>query len=372
MTTPPQEKELVRKWRLILGPEAETNDEVDLDEETQKMDRTLSLLFDQTENDILKRSRPRLNEWLKDIRDLFPHQQTLFLQKEAIEEMKIGSLLFEKEVFESLTPDIELIRTILELKDQIPPDRIEDIRQLVREYAAEIEEKIRWALQNTLSHHSEKGNPTTFPRKQDIDWPKTIKRNLRHYQSDLQSIIIKNRYGYERKRRGFPELFLAVDSSGSMMESIIYSAIIASIMAHIRTVETRLILFDHQVADLSDQLDDIVGLLFHIQLGGGTNILRTLEYIQTQIKHPEETYIFLISDLYDNRTDDGVFDKIMTLQKDGVMVHCILSMDDGGKIRYNKPLASRLTNAGVPCYSSSPDKFSETLRNALDQRSTGR
>ncbi|MBY5959142.1 VWA domain-containing protein [Membranicola marinus] len=367
MTDSVQDTELVRKWRLILGPEAETTDEVELDENAKKTDRTLSLLFDQTENDLLKRSRPQLNEWLRDIRELFPKNQTLFLQKEAIEKMQIGSLLFEKEVFDSLTPDIDLIRTILELKDQIPPDRMDDIHSLVRQYAAEIEDKIHWALQNTLNHLSNKGNPTTFPRKQDIDWPKTIKRNLRHYQSDLQSIIIKNKYGYERKRQGFPNLILAVDSSGSMMESMIYSAIIASIMAHIRTIETRLIVFDHEVADLSDHLDDIVNLLFHIHLGGGTNIRKTLRYIHENIKNPDDTYLFLISDLYDNRTDEGVYDKMRELQKEGVKIHCILSMQNEGKIRYNKPLAAQLTHAGIPCYSSSPDQFPEALKKALER-----
>ena len=365
----PQEttdEDLVRKWRLILGPDADPDQSNPLEDAHTKTDKTLSLLFDQTENDILKRSRLRLNEWLKDIRELFPYNQTLFLQSEAIEKMGIGALLFEKEVFDALTPDIELIRTILELKDQIPPERMDDIRGLVRKFADEIEEKIRWALQNTFSHHREKGDPTVFPRKQEIDWPKTIKRNLRHYQPDLQSIVIKNKYGYQRKRQGFPEIFLAVDSSGSMMESMIYSAIIASVLAHIRTIETRLILFDHEIADLSDQLDDIVDILFHIQLGGGTNIVRALDYIHTQILHPEETFIFLISDLYDNRTDEGVYNKIQDLQNEGAKVHCILSMDDQGKIRYNRPLANELTNSGIPCYSSSPDQFSEALRRALE------
>lgn len=366
MSQEPVDKDLIRKWRLILGPDADPGLSNALEDEHTKTDKALSLLFDQTENDILKRSRVRLNEWLQDIRELFPHNQTLFLQSEAIEKMGIGALLFEKEVFDALTPDIELIRTILELKDQIPPERMDEIRDLVRRFAAEIEEKIRWALQNTLSHHQEKGDPTVFPRKQEIDWPKTIKRNLKHYQPDLKSIIIKNKYGYQRKRQGFPEIILAVDSSGSMMESMIYSAIIASVLAHIRTIETQLILFDHEVADLSDQLDDIVNILFHIHLGGGTNIVRALDYIHTQILHPQETYIFLISDLYDNRTDEGVYHKIQELQNEGVKVHCILSMEDQGKIRYNRPLADALTSAGTPCYSSSPDQFSETLREALE------
>ena len=341
--------------------------EIILEEDDQRIDRTLSLLFDHTENDVLKRSKVRLNTWLGDIRELFPHQQTLFLQKEAIDKMGIGSLLFEKEVFDSLTPDIDLIRTILELKDQIPPDRTEDIRDLVRRYARDVEEKIRWSIENTLSHHFEKGQPTIFPRKNEIDWPKTIKRNLKNYQSDLKSIVLKQKFGYEKKKQGFPVILLAVDSSGSMMESMILSAIIGSILAHIRTIETRLILFDHEVADLTDYLENIVDLLFHIELGGGTNIQRALNYLHTQVRHPEETYIFLISDLYDNRTDEGVYRKILELQHEGISVHCILSMDDKGSYRYNKKLATALTDAGIPCYSSSPDRFAEVLGEAVAQ-----
>ena len=349
---------------------SDTTEVVVLDTESQRIDRALSLLYDHTENDVLRRSKLRLNNWLQDIRDLFPHEQTLFLQKEAIDKMGIGALLFEKEVYDSLIPDFELIRTILELKDQIPPDRTADIRELVRTYAQEVEEKILWNLQNSLSHQLEKGEPTTHPRKNEIDWPKTIKQNLRYYQSDLQSIILKRRYGHQKKRQGYPVLYLAVDSSGSMMESMVSSAIIASILAHIRTVETHLILFDHEVADLSDHLDDVVELLFHIQMGGGTNIQRALNYLHQQIRKPEETYVFLISDLYDNRGDEGVFDKITALQKEGVTVHCILALQDDpdqGAFRYNKKLATALTHADVPCYAASPDQFPDMLKEVLDR-----
>ncbi len=347
-----------------------TTDAIELDPENQRVDKALSLLFDHTENKILRRSKIRLNTWLQDIRELFPYQQTLFLQKEAIDHLGIGALLFEKEVYDSLIPDIDLIRTILELKDQIPPDRTEDIKELVRIYAREVEEKILWNLQNTLSHQYEKGQPTTHPRKNEIDWPKTIKLNLRHYQSDLQSLIIKRKYGYQKKRRGYPELFLVVDSSGSMVESMISTAIIASILGHIRTIETRLILFDHEVADLSDHLEDIVDLLFHIQMGGGTNIVRALDYVHQKIQNPKETYLFLISDLYDNRGDEGVFQQISSLQKEGVSIHCILALQDHAEseiFRYNKKLATALTNAEIPCYSASPDQFPEMLKQALER-----
>lgn len=377
---------LIRKWRLILGPSTDPRskdassspnedqqevDEIELDEKSRKVDKALSLLFDETENGVLKRSRIRLNEWLGDIRDLFPHHQTLFLQKEAIDKLGIGDLLFEKEVFDALTVDIQLIRTIIELKDQIPPERMQDVRELVQRYARDIEDQIGWNLQNVINHQHEKGEPTHFPRKNEIDWPKTIRQNLRHYQPDLQTLMIKQKYGYVRKKQGIPAIYLAVDSSGSMMESMISSAVLASILAHIRSIETRLILFDHEVADLSDHLKNIVDLLFHIQLGGGTNILKALNYLHDQIRKPEETYLFLISDLYDNRTDQGVLDKITALQEEGVKVHCILAMEDNPgrtNYRYNKNLAAALTNAGIPCYTSSADQFAEILKKAMSHQ----
>ncbi len=376
------DSELIRKWRLILGPgsdnpsneynhpdSTEQQEGVELDEKSQQVDKALSLLYDQTENQVLKRSRIRLNEWLGDIRDLFPYDQTLFLQKEAIDKFGIGSLLFEKEVFDSLTVDIQLIRTIIELRDQIPQDRLGDVHELVRKYAREIEDKIDWQLENVINQHFEKGTPTHFPRRNEIDWPKTIRQNLRHYQPDLQTILLKQKYGYKKKKQGMPAIFLAVDSSASMIESMVSSAILASILANIRSLETRFILFDHEVADLTDYLENIVDLLFHVQLGGGTNIRNALDYCLNKIRKPEETYLFLISDLYDNRTDEGVLDKITTLRDEGVTVHCILAMEDNPErttYRYNKKLAAALSNSGVPCYTSSPDQFAEVLKKALD------
>src|SRR5690625_5389104 len=77
--------DLQRKWRLILGPEAEENSDLLKNETDQKQDQALTLLFENASKNQLKRSRPRLNDWLRDIRDLFTPDQVLFLQKEAIE-----------------------------------------------------------------------------------------------------------------------------------------------------------------------------------------------------------------------------------------------------------------------------------------------
>ncbi len=364
------ENDVANQGESQRSEDAEPAEEIVLDEQNQRMDRALSLVYNNTENKLLRRSKLRLNDWLRDIRELFPSQQTLFLQKEAIDRLGIDSLIFEKEIIESLVPDVALIRTILELKDQISPDRYDVVRQLIRRFADEIEEKIIWKLQNTLAQQFEKGDPTDFPKKNEIDWPKTIRKNLKYFQPDLETIMLKRKFGYQKKRHGYPKIYLMVDSSGSMMESMITSAIIGSILSQIRTIETKLILFDHQVVDLTDHLVDAVDLLLHIQMGGGTNIRMALDYAEQSINEPAETYIFLISDLYDNQDDDGVLTRVLALKNDGVEIHCILALQDDparSPFRYNKELAHALTQNDVPCYAASPDQFPDMLAEVLER-----
>lgn len=354
-----------KKWRLILGPDSDPESLEELDSDIKNIDSSLSLLYDKTENNLLRRSRVKLNEWLGDIRNLFPRDKTIFLQKEAIEKFKINELLFEEETFSNLTPDLELIKTILNLKDQIPDERLEDVKSLVKEFAADIERKIAWNIQNSVYSNLSKSDPTYYPYRRFIDWKKTIKRNLKYYQPDLDAIVIQRLYGHNIKSSGLPEVFLVVDSSASMSDSVIYSSIIASILAHIRTIETSLIIFDNGFVDLTDQLDDIIKLLFNIQLGGGTDIKKALRFTQTKIKNPDQSYIFLISDLYDNYNDATLFDLIRHMKDDRITIHCMLSMDQKGKLSFNKPLVNRLTDYEIPCYAASPDTFGEALGKAI-------
>lgn len=356
-----------QKWRLILGPGADPEGSESLDEDGQKIDRALSLVYDETNNDALRRSRVKLNEWLRDIREYFPPEKTFFLQKEAIERLRINQLLFEQETFEQLIPDIELIKTILNLKAQIPEERLDDVKLMIRRYAEEVEKTIQWEIQNALFQHFSKGELSFHPPKKYVDWNKTIKRNLKNYQESLETILIKKYYGHAMKSSGFPEIFIVVDSSASMSDSVIYSAIIGSILAQIHTIKTTLILFDTDIADLSDQLDDVVDLLFHIELGGGTDINKVLKYVKSKIQTPADSYVFLITDLFDNYSDRAVYNTVSELRADHVTIHCILSMDEKGSTSYNKALAQHLLKLDIPCYTSHPNQFSEVLATALQK-----
>ena len=70
-------------------------------------------------------------------------------------------------------------------------------------------------------------------------------------------------------------------------------------MASIPAVKTKMIVFDTQVADLTEDLKDPVDILFGVQLGGGTDINLALSFCQEVITKPDDTILVLITDLYE-------------------------------------------------------------------------
>ena len=51
-------------------------------------------------------------------------------------------------------------------------------------------------------------------------------------------------------------IIMAVDCSGSMMDSVIYSAVMAGIFKGAAVVRVSLVAFDTAVVDLTEQVDD--------------------------------------------------------------------------------------------------------------------
>ena len=79
---------------------------------------------------------------------------------------------------------------------------------------------------------------------------------------------------------------MCIDQSGSMAESVVYSSVFGAVLASLRSVRTRLVVFDTEVVDLTDELDDPVDVLFGVQLGGGTDINRALAYCESLVERP--------------------------------------------------------------------------------------
>jgi len=195
----------------------------------------------------------------------------------------------------------------------------------------------------------------------------TIKANLKNYQPQHQTVIVENLIGHRRRSRAasMRDVILLVDQSGSMADSLVHAAVLGSALASIRSVSTRLVVFDTEVADLTDQLSDPVDLLFSAQLGGGTDINRAVAYAQTQVRRPTDTVIVIISDLYEGGSEAELQRRVRELVASGVTVVNLLALSDSGTPAYDHELAAKLSALGAPAFACTPDKFPELLAAAL-------
>ena len=144
-----------------------------------------------------------------------------------------------------------------------------------------------------------------------------------------------------------------------MADSVVYAGIYACVLARVRSLSTQFILFDTSVVDLSEDLDDPVGVLFASQLGGGTNITRALKYAGEQIQDPGDTYLFLISDLDEGASREGMLQQLAQLRGRGVQVQVLLNLSDEGKPRFSSEMAEAVAELEIPAMACTPDRFPE-------------
>ena len=86
----------------------------------------------------------------------------------------------------------------------------------------------------------------------NLDVQRTIRKNLAHYDTQAQRLVLEQIYFNGRIKRYNPwRVVLAVDESGSMLSSVIHSAVMAGIFAKLPMLDTRLVIFDTSVVDLS-------------------------------------------------------------------------------------------------------------------------
>src|SRR5205814_8160856 len=95
-------------------------------------------------------------------------------------------------------------------------------------------------------------------------------------------------------------------------------AVMASSFAERPSVRTRLFVFDAEVADLSDQVGQPVDVLLSIQLGGGTDITRALQYATQLVSQPARTIVVLITDFYEGRAERELISQVRDMAQSGI------------------------------------------------------
>jgi Mg-chelatase subunit ChlD len=208
---------------------------------------------------------------------------------------------------------------------------------------------------------------TRRPRHSEIDWHRTIRATLKHYQPEYQTIVPEVRIGYGRKRSSLRDIVLLIDQSGSMANSVVYSSVFGAALASLPAVSTKLVVFDTAVVDLSDKLSDPVEVLFSVQLGGGTDINGAMSYGQTLVRRPHDTIFVLISDLIEGGVAGGLLARAAALKASGVQVVVLLALSDEGAPMFDREIAARLATMGIPSFACTPDLFPELMAAAINR-----
>jgi Mg-chelatase subunit ChlD len=367
--------ERARRWRLVLGGGRDEPTGVRLTGRDGEVDRVLAALYGGGEEEGggarsagLGGSAPAVARWLGDIRTYFPSSVVRVMQQDALERLHLRQMLLEPEMLSSVEPDVHLVATLVSLSSVIPARTRETARQVVRAVVQDLERRLANPLRSAVQGSLSRAVRNRRPRGAEIDWNRTIRANLKHYQAEQRTVVPERLVGWGRRRRALKDVILAIDQSGSMAASVVYSSVMGAVMASLPAVSTRLVVFDTAVVDVTDQLADPVELLFGVQLGGGTDIGRALEYCQGLVTRPSDTVLVLISDLYENGLKDRLLKRAASLVASGVRFVALLALSDEGRPAYDHDTAAALHELGVPAFACTPDLFPELMAAALAGR----
>ncbi|MEP0208793.1 MAG: VWA domain-containing protein [Paracoccaceae bacterium] len=368
-----QERE--RRWRLAVGGEDDA-----LPAGDQRLSAALSALYRGPEDEDgkkgkskrqkggLGRSAPQVARWMGDIREFFPSPVVQIIQKDAFERLGLQQMLMEPEFLAAVEADVNLVADLVSLRNAMPEKTKAAAREVIAKVVAELMERLERKTAEALRGAVDKSKRTSRPRFADIDWPRTIQKNLHTWQPDHQTVIPEVLIGFQRKQRrivDLDEVILCVDQSGSMAPSVIYASIFSAVMASLPVVQTKMVCFDTAILDLTDQLQDPVEVLFGVQLGGGTDINQAVAYCENKIERPTKAHMILITDLYEGGDAKELVARVARMIGMGVNVIVLLALSDQGKPFYDPELAAKMAALGAPVFGCTPDQFPDMMAAAL-------
>ena len=371
------EQEILNRWRLVLGKYAAG--QISFSEggvKLMEMEEALDYLYSREygdEQEIRKERRGgsegsqlTVPHWLSKIKTLFPRNTVEIMERHALEKYEMTELLTDPEVLRKLEPNKELLKTIMQLKHMMKGEVLELARQVVRKVADELTKKLEQEMKKNLFGRLNRNVSSPVKSMRNLDMKKTIRRNLKNYDTETKQIILKQVYFSSRmKKYNQWRVIICVDESGSMLDSVIHSAVMAGIFARLPMLDTRLVIFDTNVVDLSGYANDPVETLMSIQLGGGTNIAGALAYCEQLIEMPHKTMVVLVTDLYEGGGYHHLYQVSNSMIESGAKLIVLPALDHDAVPNYDKRAAAVLADMGASVGAMTPEELSGFIARIL-------
>jgi len=360
------DRDTLNRWRLALGKTAEAHG-IRLDgasTEAEEIDRALGFVFEPDDARGAGSGGSRLDvpTWIDAVTELFPRQAKEVLERELIRRRGIERILEEPTLLEKIEPNVELVKTLLTHRQLISEKTRGLVRKVIDQVVAELKRRLEVQIEQAIVGAIRRDRHSPRRVFRNLDLKTTIRRNLTHYDRERQKLLVNRIYYHaaERNRRPW-HIVVCVDQSGSMLESAIFSAVMASIFAELPAVRTSLVLFDTNVVDLSDQVGSPVDVLLKVQLGGGTDIAQAVAYSAGLIREPARTIFVLITDFYEGGDEANLVRNVRTLADAGVRMVGLGALGYDARPSYNKTTAGKCRKVGMDILVCTPEKLAESM-----------
>ncbi|MFC1409733.1 VWA domain-containing protein [Streptacidiphilus sp. N1-12] len=283
-----------------------------------------------------------------------------------MERYELHEIVTDPTVLERIEPSQTLLRAVLRTKHLMNPQVLALARRIVdtvvRQLMERLQPELRRAFTGTRARQASR-----HALARDFDFQQTVRANLKHYQPDQRRLLIEHPHFHSRTRRHLEQwqLVLLVDQSGSMVSSVIHSAVTAACLWNLPGLKTHLIAFDSNVVDLTSDVTDPVELLMRVQLGGGTDIARAVDYGAGLIDNPRRCVFVVISDFYEGGDQFRLVRTVRALAEQGTTVLGLAALDEEAEPAYDRVLAGRLAEVGAHMGAMTPGQLAEFVAERL-------
>ena len=364
-----EEQEILNRWRIVLGRYASeqlsfSSEEARLMEMEEALDYLYAREYGEDQDIRQERkggdgsSKLTVPKWLQQVKKLFPKQTVEIMERHALDKYGMTELLTDPDVMRKLEPNRELLKTILTLKHMMKGEVLALAREIVRKVADELIKKLEQEVRQSFFGKLNRSISSPIRSMRNLDIKKTIRRNLKNYDTEREELVLKQVYFSARmKRYNSWRVIVCVDESGSMLDSVIHSAVMAGIFAKLPMLDTKLVIFDTNVVDLSGYAEDPVEILMSVQLGGGTNINGALSYCESLIDFPYRTMVVLVSDLYEGGGYDNMYRVSKGIIESGAKLVVLTALDMEANPDYDRNAAKKLASMGAFVGAMTPEEL---------------
>ena len=366
----------LNRWRLILG----SFSNLEIDNEYSEIDETLNFLYDReytqnggysldnfnNSNSSKEKSALTVPKWISKVKKLFPKETVEIMQKQALEKYKLTEILTDENILKEIEPNIELLKNILTFKDMMSQNVKKLAYDIVKKTLEEIKNKMEVEIKKVFYGKKLPNSNTTNKIFKNLDIKKTIRYNLKNYDIKNKTIFTDKLFFNQNIKKYNPyNIIILIDESGSMLDSVIYSSIMASIFANLPYLSIKLIIFDISVVDLSEHIKEPIDILFKVQLGGGTNIAQALEYAKKITFAPDKTIVLLISDLFDSNDYKLMYKNANDIIESGSKLIVLTALDYNANSIYDKEAARYFSKIGAKVGALTPSKLSKWISDVI-------